>query len=540
MNKFAFVLLAAFFFYGGLTAAETRAATFAVGSNLDSNDAAAGDGACADAGGSCTLRAAIQETNALAGADSITFSLSAPVTVSLSLGEMLITDSLSVTGSGAVINANNASRVFNIQRAGITVTLQGLTITGGRSGAGQSGGCINVSQANLTIENSFVRNCFAESSGGGIFSSTGAFRLINSTLENNLAGGNGGGGGASFGGSGSEILSSRITGNSAPRAGGGLEILGGTATISGTTISANQSGGGGGLAVTFSTARISNSTISGNSAQRAGGGIALPYGNVGLINSTVSGNSVSSGEGGGISTGTNGSLGYLTVRNSTVVRNSANYAGGLTGGADGTAIVANSIVAENTAQTAPNIGAFFNSLGGNLVNDRAGSEGYVATDLPDGTNPLIGALANNGGTTQTHALLPGSLAINAGINSLAVDTDNQPLTTDQRGVGFPRIVGMTVDIGSFEAGAAVVTTEIFGRVTSGARGIALAQVTMLDAATGELRTTQTNQFGYYRFENVAAGKTYTMRAFFKRMSFNAHTITPESINRAVNFTAINQ
>ena len=512
MSKSFFVLLAAFFFFGTPATIETRAATFAVTSGSDSSDAVPGNGACADAGGSCSLRAAIQEANALAGADSITFSLKSPA-ITLALGEILITDNLTITG-GVVINANNASRIFNVQRAGITVTLNGLTLTGGRSAVGQSGGCINVLQANLTVENSSVRNCFSESSGGGIFSSTGIFRLINSTLENNVAGGNGGGGGASIGGTGSEILNSKITGNSAPRAGGGLEILGGTATISNTAIAGNQSaGGGGGLVVTFGTARISGSTVSGNAAQRAGGGIALPYGNVTLINSTVSGNSVSNGEGGGISTGTNGSLGYVTIRNSTVVRNSANYAGGLTGGSNGTATVGNSIIAENTAPTAPNIGAFFNSLGGNLVNDRAGSEGYVATDLPDGTNPLIGALASNGGATETHALLAGSPAINAGLNSLAVDFDNLPLTTDQRGSGFPRIVGLTVDIGSFEA-AAVSTTAVFGRVTNGSRGVALAQVVMVDAATGETRTAQTNQRGYYRFENVAAGKTYTMSARF--------------------------
>jgi hypothetical protein len=62
----------------------------------------------------------------------------------------------------------------------------------------------------------------------------------------------------------------------------------------------------------------------------------------------------------------------------------------------------------------------------------------------------LGPLADNGGQTQTHALLLGSPAINAGNNSLAVAPDNTPLTTDQRGAGFPRIVGGTVDMGSFE------------------------------------------------------------------------------------------
>lgn len=534
MSKIIVFLLTAFFIFGAFSA-NAQAATFSVVSNADTNDANPGDGVCADTSGNCTLRAAVQETNALSGADSITFSLSAPM-VSLILGEILITNNLTVTGN-AVINANNASRVFNIQRAGITVTLQSLTITGGKSGAGQSGGCINVSQANLTVENSSVRNCFAESSGGGIAAGNGVFRLINSTLENNTASGNGGGG-ATVGGNGSEILNSRIINNNAPRAGGGLEILGGVGIISNTTISGNQAGGGGGIVVTFGSARISNSTVSGNGAARAGGGIALPYGNVVLTNSTVSGNSVSNGEGGGISTGTNGSIGYLTVRNSTVAYNSATYAGGLTGGADGTAIIGNSIIAQNTAMTAPNIGAFFNSLGGNLVNDRADSIGYVATDLPDGTNPLLGALANNGGVTQTHALLANSPAINAGLNALAVDANGVPLTNDQRGNGFPRIVGTTVDIGAYEAtGATQIFVTISGRVTDGRRGISGARVTLFNHTDGTTRTVQTNQSGFYRIERVAAGQTYTIQARHKRMLFDAQTLMIDESNNIVNFRA---
>ena len=61
-------------------------------------------------------------------------------------------------------------------------------------------------------------------------------------------------------------------------------------------------------------------------------------------------------------------------------------------------------------------------------------------------------LANNGGPTQTIALLAGSPAIDAGSNALAVDpTTGSPLTTDQRGAGFPRIINGTVDIGAFES-----------------------------------------------------------------------------------------
>ena len=69
------------------------------------------------------------------------------------------------------------------------------------------------------------------------------------------------------------------------------------------------------------------------------------------------------------------------------------------------------------------------------------------------TNPGLGPLAANGGPTETIAVLPGSPAINAGSNALAVDPDNNPLVYDRRGVGFPRIVDRdrVGDIGAFES-----------------------------------------------------------------------------------------
>ena len=68
---------------------------------------------------------------------------------------------------------------------------------------------------------------------------------------------------------------------------------------------------------------------------------------------------------------------------------------------------------------------------------------------------VLGPLADNGGPTQTHALLSGSPAIDAGNNSLAVDFDGNQLLTDQRGTGFDRIFDGTVDIGALEFGAPV-------------------------------------------------------------------------------------
>ena len=101
------------------------------------------------------------------------------------------------------------------------------------------------------------------------------------------------------------------------------------------------------------------------------------------------------------------------------------------------------------------IGGTFTSQGHNLIGKTDGSSGWVGSDLT-GTiasplNPLLAPLGNYGGPTQTMALLPGSPAIDAGNNALAVDANGNPLDYDQRGTGFPRIVGGTVDIGAFEA-----------------------------------------------------------------------------------------
>lgn len=536
MRYFAFFGLVLFF-----CAATAHAAVFGVNSNSDTNDAFIGDGVCGDAAGNCTLRAAGQEANALTGADTVNFQSSGTTAVTLSLGEILITDSITINGTDAnatSISGAGVSRIFNIQRTGITVNIKNLSVLNGR--AVNSGGCINVGSGNLTVETVNVRGCFAETGGGGINSQNGVLRILNSTVENNIVGAGGAvGGGIAYYGSDSEIRRSRIIGNDAPR-GGGIAVSGGVAKIIETTVSGNTTAiGGGGLLASFGAAQVTASTIANNTAQRSGGGIALPMGTVILTNSTVSGNRVLNGEGGGISTGTNGSVGYLTVRNSTIVNNQALYAGGLTGGSATATVVGNSIVANNTAATAPNIAAVFTSLGGNLVNNRAGGEGYVDTDLPDGTDPLIGALADNGGATQTHALLTGSQAINAGLNALAIDADGNALVNDQRGAGFPRIIGTAVDVGSFEFTATAVTT-VSGRVVAGGRNAASAsgaQVILTNLVSGERRIALTNQAGHFRFLGVPENQMHRVEISHKRFVFEAQTLMIDGKNNELTFIA---
>ncbi len=237
-----------------------------------------------------------------------------------------------------------------------------------------------------------------------------------------------------------------------------ISVVRGTLTLIDSTLTGNQGSFGGALSNTTGTVTIENSTLSNNNASGGflplGGAIfnagsdvggVTTVGTVNVINSTISGNQTS-GRGGGIY---NSPDGVLNVTNSTISDNQATLGGGgIVNSTDSTVTLNNTIVA--------------NSTGGDCVRD-AGTINAQNSLIEDGltcvngTNsnnltgdPNLGVLQNNGGPTETHALLSGSIAIDAGDNALAVDPDNNPLTTDQRGAGYPRIVGGTVDMGAYE------------------------------------------------------------------------------------------
>ena len=183
-------------FFWLVTAAYAQAAVFTVNTNVDLPDANPGNGVCETASGNgvCTLRAAIQEANALAGADTITLP---PNSYLLNvLTELGITDSLTITGGGApttVIDGNKSvrpnGRVLAIG-SGITVSISGVTIRNGGTGGG-GGGIFNV--GTLTLSNSTVTGNAAGEDGGGIFNDAGTLTLINSIVSGNNAGVDGGG-----------------------------------------------------------------------------------------------------------------------------------------------------------------------------------------------------------------------------------------------------------------------------------------------------------------------------------------------------------
>jgi hypothetical protein len=306
-----------------------------------------------------------------------------------------------------------------------TATETDATFDGNKTaGTGDGGGIAN--HGSLTVIETMVANCVAAALGGGVYNN-GQTIIDRSNLANDQAAD---GGGVATGSSGQTIIGgSSFTNDAAAGTGGGAESTGDTA--------------------------IGGSTFVGGSAGGSGGAVGGDSGNVYVYNTTVTGNSAGN-SGGGIDVGNSAA----TIVNCTIVGNTAGLGGGVHVGS-GTVALGNTIVAKNTggggADVLPDGGEGVVSLGHNLVGDGTGST------LVDGVNgdqtgttahpidPLLAPLGNNGGPTQTAALIPGSPAIDAGDNALALDQDANPLTTDQRGPGFPRVLGGAVDIGAFEA-----------------------------------------------------------------------------------------
>ncbi|HEY7116327.1 MAG TPA: choice-of-anchor Q domain-containing protein [Tepidisphaeraceae bacterium] len=409
--------------------------------------------------GAGSLRQAIIDANNTPGADTIVFApafSSALHTISLLAPLPQMSGQLTVTGPGSnlliVRRDTGIMTIFAVFSSTATALgMSGMTVTGGETN-GAGGGLFagGPGAGDISLNDMVFTDNRAAGFGGGIYV----------TNDHTLT-----------------IRNSKITGNTAAGGGGIFFFAGGSLVMENTTISGNTalqttSGGGGGLyfagTVTAAppagympgTLLIRNSTFSSNNSARVGGGIMVD-GLIGALlvqNSTVSGNTAAT-LGGGLG-GASGS-GDITVQNSTIAGNTASGTSTLMGGGGigRTSILNNSLTLVNTivsGNTNPGGGApdirtdafttthvNFSAIGSNSGFTGASGSG---NNLPAGANLMLGALADNGGPTQTRAVLSGSPLINAGSNAATPAA----LTTDQRGSGFPRILGTAVDIGAFE------------------------------------------------------------------------------------------
>jgi uncharacterized repeat protein (TIGR01451 family) len=313
----------------------------------------------------------------------------------------------------------------------------------------------------LNIDNSVFSQNKASGDGGAIgIKNDVAFAASHTAISQNTAGGNGGGIYAS-----NNCMmtfdTATISQNGATLDGGGIwsqaisQIL-----MTNSTVSKNNAGGNGGgiWGDSSATPVINNSTLSNNVAKGSGGGISDTKDSfVRINNSTLSGNQATTG--GALS----GSDLGLRIHSSTLTQNSATQGGGLYLGTNiSHSDLANSILAGNTGGS--NGTDCFNGGGGTIdftsfhnvysdvsscfTNLGPGDKNNIAS-----SNLGLGPLADNGGPTQTHALLPGSPALDNGDPATGCkdDSGNQ-LEQDQRGQS--RKLGAGCDSGSVEAGNA--------------------------------------------------------------------------------------
>ncbi len=362
----------------------------------------------------CTLRLAIE---AAASGDTINFALPANSTINLNDGTLSIDNkNLTIIGPGANLltvqrsdaPGTPAFRVFYTHIS--SVAISGLTIANGYATANLYG-------------------------GGGFFVNGGTLTITNSIISGNKTSNTSFGGGGIFGTGSLLIRNSTIAGNSTESSGGGIWAA--------------------------SSLSLTNSTVAGNAAYNgnSGGGIYIGFGATAVItNSTISGNSANGG-GGGIAT----DQAYnLTITNSTVTDNSANPGGGIqlyAGSSNpNVATARNTIIAKNKAPVGPDIIGPLISGGFNLIGDTNNSTiTGRSTDILN-VDAKLDSLRNNGGPTLTHALLPGSKAIDTG-HSSGSNTDQRGFTRRAGNSAVPLTGGDGSDIGAYEYGAEIVQSD---------------------------------------------------------------------------------
>lgn len=425
-----------------------------------------------------------------------------------------------ITMTGSTLSGNSAGFGGAMLEYG-ALTLSGSRVTGNTATSGNGGG-IYLDPAYITtiklISDVISNNTAQGTSGGGIYAIGGTLNVVATTFAGDRASEGGGifldsyisqsfslltvatiansiiSGNTAFRGGGIEtvdgntvsIAGSRIIGNAASYAGGGirstsqLTITGstlsnniaanagggvfndgyqGSLTLTTSTVSGNRAPQGGGVFNNTVSLTVIASTISANAATNGpGGGIYNNSGALRVTNSTLSGNSTTA-SGGGIYNQVSATHGGVVLASSTISANRAAAGGGVAmGPSAATPQTKNTIIAANTATgTAPDCNGALASTGYNLLGSSAGCSGLTngvnGDQVGSAATPLspgLGPLQSNGGPTTTMALQSTSPAVNGGNPTGCTDPQGAPLTTDQRGQPRPDPVDHRCDAGAYE------------------------------------------------------------------------------------------
>ena len=400
--------------------------TFTVNSLLDEIDDNTNDGVCHTASGTCTLRAAVIQANRTTGAGATIVLPAGVYTLARPAGGADDDysgdlDLLEPTGGGdpiislegagpssTIVDAEQIDRVFNVG-VSRTARISGITIRNGFLATGDGGGIYN--KGNLTLSNVTLISNHADFAGA-IWNHSGTSLTI---------------------------LDSQILSNTASF--GGAIYNAGPASISRSTIAFNHAAISGGGLYEVGRLVVVNSTIAGNAADFSGGGIEYTsLADANIYNSTIAYNMADqdqdfNGSGGGVDI--EGGGGLFNIYNTVVAGN----------------FVSNAPVADDCVGV---VASHARNLFG--VTDHC----QVVTvsgswDLLNSID-LLGVLQDNGGPTQTIALLAGSNAIDGAIPGIGCLDSTSPILTDQR--GFPRDVG-ACDLGAFEYGAGDPNDGVF-------------------------------------------------------------------------------